>query len=162
MHNNKGTTLVELLVGIIIASLIVLTVGAIAELGKTTRSQLRAESMIYNDIAYGFKLMQSRMHKVNSEPERESASTPWTGGERIEIGNEIFGIYDDAGGMQSFVYVPDKTDLSTRQVIFQLPDNSFTMDVEPNDPVNQVEITLSGVSNGQPFNMKTTITGRKL
>ena len=117
------------------------------------------ESSIYNDISYGFKLIQDRVHKSKTIAV-ETATTPWLG-QKLITGNEAFGVYYQVGSSQDFVYLPDKNDDSNRKVILSVLDTdvlnaAFTING------GKVTVTLSGSKGEIPFNISTTVKSRRL
>jgi hypothetical protein len=151
-------TLVEMLVGMILMVIMLIAVGAISDVGKQGHQNIATEASIYNDIAYGFKLIQNRIHSTNGTVAEEATSTPWIGN-RLVVGNHAFGIYDKAGGWRDFVYLPDKNDENNRQTILTVLDTdaitgTFTVTGD------KVDISLTGTKRKIPFNMSTTVKKR--
>lgn len=163
MNSNKGFTLTELLVTIVIGGLMMLTMGSISEIGKRSHRKLLRESGGYNDIAYGFKLVRNKVHKTRAKDLKSvtilSSSTTWVPlTERLELGaTEKFGIYNEAGNKMSFVYVNGS---GSRQTILEA--DSLDMVIEPEIFVDKVEITLSGIKDGISFSRTILVTSRRL
>lgn len=109
MKSNKGVTLVELMVVMVLTIIMLIAVGAVSGVGKVGYKKISDETVFYNDIAYGFKLIQNRVHSTNGSVSVESTTAPWIGN-RLEVGNEAFGVYDRVGDRKDFVYLPDKND----------------------------------------------------
>ncbi|HEY7710609.1 MAG TPA: prepilin-type N-terminal cleavage/methylation domain-containing protein [Candidatus Entotheonella sp.] len=81
-HQN-AFTLVELLISMIVASILMLTIGVLSVIASSSFTRLNREQAIYNDIAYGIKLMQHRIRSaVGITP--QSVGNPWLG-RQIEV-----------------------------------------------------------------------------
>ena len=155
MKYQKGTTIIELLVVLIIGLTMLLAIGAISDIGKVTQRKLINEASIYNDISYGFKLIQRRAH--GSALSSAGPPTNWVGDQLI-TGNERFGVYVHSGG-QDFVHLLGS---GVRRTILSVlnPDTlSFIPNV--NATLDNVDITLSGTKNGIPFSMTTYVKSRR-
>jgi len=156
----KGTTLIELLVVLIIGLMILLAVGAVSDIGKRSQNKLIVEASIYNDISYGFKLIQRKVHGVGLVPPDNTVVNGWVGS-RLVVGSEAFGVYTHSGG-SDFVHLPDRFDLNDRKTILSVLTSdtlSFTPLVDPN--IGNVDITLWGTKSGIPFNMTTYVKSRR-
>ena len=155
MKYQKGTTIIELLVVLMIRLTMLLAVGAISDIGKRTQYNLINESSIYNDISYGFKLIQRRAH--GSALDSEPPPANWIG-DRLITGSERFGVYVHPGG-QDFVHLLSS---GVRKTILSVlnPDTlSFIPSV--NATTDNADITLSGTKNGIPFSMTMYVTSRR-
>ena len=155
MKNQKGTTLIELLVVLMIGLTMLLAIGAISDIGKQTQRKLIGESSIYNDIAYGFKLIQRRAH--GSALDSVGPPMNWVSDQLI-TGAERFGVYYHPGGMD-FVHLLGS---GVRRTILsvQNPDTlSFIPNV--NSTIDNADITLSGTKNGIPFSMTMYVKSRR-
>jgi len=155
MKYQNGTTLIELLVVLVIGLTMLLAVGAISDIGKRTQHKLMDEASIYNDISYGFKLIQRRAH--GSALNSAGPPTNWIGNQLI-TGNERFGVYVHSGG-QDFVHL---TGGGVRKTILSVltPD---TMNFIPVvcATIDNADITLSGTKNGIPFSMTSYVKSRR-
>lgn len=167
--NKNGFTLIELLVTIIIGGLIMLTMGSVSEIGSRSHKKLVLESDIYNDIAYGFKLVQNKVHKavsVSATP-ISGGSTTWKDGtERLDIGStESFGVYNE-NGVENFVYSLS----GNRQTILEADIVNVDVNLGPDDLTEkgeemfegEVEILLSGTKGGLAFSRTMKVKGRRL
>ena len=61
MRSKNGVSLVELLVSIVVASILILTIGVLSDIPQKSYKKINSEQQIYNDISYGFKLMQNKV-----------------------------------------------------------------------------------------------------
>lgn len=159
MKSIKGTTLIELLVVLVIGLAMLLAIGAISDIGKRTQRNLLGEASIYNDISYGFKLIQRRAH--GSVLDKEGPPTNSWVGDQLITGNERFGVYTHLRG-QDFVHLPNKNDNNVRRTILSVL-NPDTLNFVPlvNIAMGSADITLSGIKNGILFNMTTYVKSRR-
>jgi len=157
MRDKSGTTLIELLVVLVIGFIMLFAVGLISDIGRQSEADVQVESSIYRDIAYGFKLIQSRVHSSKIVSSETPGTNAWIS-DKLIAGNQAFGVYTHTGG-HDFVHLPNKSDDNTRRNI---------LSVLPTDTLNayysvsgaQVDITLNGMKSDIPFNMTTTINRR--
>jgi len=152
--NNKGITLVELLVSIIASAILMLTIGVLSELAVASSRELRLEADIFNDIMYGTKILQKKV--------RESANcipvTPgglWIG-ERLDCGIEAIGVYNNSGAYE-LVYMQDKTG-TAREPILLVSDTNLGINFTLNSDAITVRIT--GSKDNIPFDIVSTVTTR--
>ncbi len=151
MKSEKGVTIIELLVVLIVGAIMLIGVNAISNIGHRSFGTVQSEETIFNDISYVFKLIQNRVHgsKIQSD------------GTGLIAGNEKFGIYVHSGG-RDLMYYPNRFNESINQAIFSVPSAgmlNFAYDV--NADAGDVEITLTGEKNDVPFNMSTSIRSRR-
>ena len=159
MRNEKGFSLVELLVSIIVAAILILTTGVLSSIANRSYYKFNSEQQIYNDISYGFKLMQNKvrsaasMSKITTKP-----NPPWVNGEQLVIGTAAFGLYQAAGGTKrDFAYSANGT--AETEAIFSVPDANLTLTID-SISAKSVTITLSGKKDTIPFTIKNTIMRR--
>ena len=151
MRRKEGVTIVELLVVLIVAAIMLLGVNAISRIGHRSHRKILEEASVYNDIAYAFKLMQSRVHRSKIQ----------SNGTELITGNEKFGVYVHSGG-RDLMYYPNRYDASVNHVIFSVPGTgtmNFNCDV--NAVSGDVDIVLEGEKNDIPFDMSTQIRSRR-
>ena len=156
MKHIRGTTIIELLVVLMIGLTMLLAIGTISEIGKRTQRNLLDEASIYNDISYGFKLIQRRAH--GSALFNEAPPVNWVGG-RLITGNEKFGVYVHSGG-QDFVHLLSS---GVRRIILSVQ-NPETLIFIPNvnATIDNADITLSsGPNNRIPFSMTMYVKSRR-
>jgi len=155
MKFKRGTTIIELLVVLMIGLTMLLAIGAISDIGKRTQRNLINEASIYNDISYGFKLIQRRAH--GSALDSEGPPANWVG-DRLITGSERFGVYVHPGG-QDFVHLLGS---GVRRTILSVlnPDTlSFIPNVDAT--IDNADISLSGTKNGIPFSMTMYVKSRR-
>ena len=92
MRNKKGFTLIEILITLIVASILVLAMGAISHISLTSYKRLRDRASIMSDVMYAFKFIQNRVHAAHVV-ESQTVGTPWVGGFKLICNNSAFGIY---------------------------------------------------------------------
>lgn len=151
MRSEKGITIIELLVVLIVGAVMLIGVNAISSIGNRSHRKLMEEGTIYNDISYVFKLLQSRVHRSKIQSD----------GAELVTGNEKFGVYVHSGG-RDLLYYPNRLNTSINQVLFSVPDPgtlNFAYDI--NETAGDVDITLTGERNEVSFNMTTKIRSRR-
>ena len=116
MKNQKGFSLVEMLVSLIMAAILILTVGVISTIANSSFSRLNKEQQIYNDISYGFKLLQYKVRASSSIAEG-NRSAPWVSGEHFLVDTGAFGLYQTNATTTDFVY----DNGAQRETIFSVP-----------------------------------------
>jgi len=156
-----------MLVALIIGMIMLFAVGSISEIGKKSHKRISIESGIYNDIAYGFKLIRNRVHESGDGDIdfQEASSAPWIiGTDWLKIGNEAFGVYDQAGDMKDIVYLPDIiSDPDVRKTILSVPDtDELDLHIHYDPAVDTYDIIFKGTKNDIPFEMKTVVKKRML
>ena len=180
--NNKAFSLTEMLVSMIIAAVMILTIGVISSISTSTYSSLSKEAQVYKDIAYGFKLMQNRMRSVQNytiippaaRPTWASSNPPWIN--LITLDNAAgadmaFALYRTTSGTakRMFVYVPDTEatinciNRTNCEVIFEVLDpnnSSANLDLTLSSGSNAVTAQISRTNADNPFDMTTTILKR--
>ena len=116
MKNQKGFSLVEMLVSLIMAAILILTVGVISTIANSSFSRLNKEQQIYNDISYGFKLLQYKV-RASSSIAAGNRSAPWVSGQHFLVDNGAFGLYQTSAATTDFVY----DNGVQRETIFSVP-----------------------------------------
>lgn len=164
MKYDKGTTLVELMVVLAIGGLIISAAGSVTNIARRSHSKIARSATIYNDIAYGFKLMQRKIRESSNVVRNSTVTNSWIG-EKLNVDNHAFGVYSHSGSSQrDFVYLPDKNVDSIRETIFSvfgsdLLNAVYTVNYALNE--TKVGINLSGVRSSILFNMTTTVKTRR-
>lgn len=183
MKKNKGFTLVELLVCIVIVSIMILTIGVLSDIGNTGYNKASNTESIYNDISYAFKLIRNKVRssesmKINSTP----ANPPWISSQLLYRYNVIvggiptltegaFGLYQtNVNSTKALVYVPDTSiafncDSNTNcETILSVPSNqtlNLTFPGTATDVnINSVTIKLNGGKNKIKFDTVNSISRR--
>ena len=181
MRNKKGITLVELLVSMIVASILILTVGVLSSTANRSFKKLTSKQQIYNDISYGFKLTQNKVRASSGIGKvLKPNGTPWRS-DKLVIGISEFGIYRN-GTSRDFVFIPDLSSETTQEKILSVPDSndsdsnlvmSINCDCTRASPTTyncsnssctvtpkSVTLVLTGTKDNIPFDMETTILKR--
>ena len=154
MINKKAFTLVEMLITLIVAAILVLTMGVLSDLAMSTTTKLRRETEIYNEVLHGYKIMQKHMREASSCAMITPSSVSWIG-DIVEcpatpgVEGIAFGVWDNAGDRQ-LVFLEDKLDDTNREVIVEVPSNNAF----PNNT-----LTIGGTLN--PGYLDVTIQGSK-
>ena len=166
MRNKNGFSLTELLVSIVVASILILTIGVLSSIANGSFNKISSEQQTYNDISYGFKLMQNRVRIASSMSKTTTKpNPPWVNSEELVVDNVAFGLYQASGGTKrDFVYLADKNDETNRETIFTVPDAnlSWTLTCNPSSCSSPKSITLilTGKKDNIPFDMETTVMKR--
>jgi len=164
MRNSKATTLIELLVGFLIATMLVLMIGSILAIGNTRAKRLRDESSISNNISYAYKFMHNRIRKAKNITQDTPTDPVWLGS-RLIVDNGSAGMgalgvlqYSDR---KEFVYLPNKNDIGRKEVFLSVPRTgnndinfNFTQDG------NIVYVNIQGQYHNIPFFQNTSIAKR--
>lgn len=157
MRKTSGFTYVEFLISIVIASILILTVVAIASIGHGSHQRVIKKAEVYNDIMYSFRMFEDRIHRAKVL-KVEGASAPWVSS-KIIVDNEAFGVYKDTSkSTRELVYLPDKDDETNREVLFFTNDPDLEMTLIQG--TKSVAITLKGKKNAIPFDMATKVKKR--
>lgn len=162
--NKRGFSLIELQISILIASVLVISIGMVSQISMETYNKYRQEAQIFNDISYGFKFLQSKIRgSGNVIPSTLVAETDYQWiGQPLQIDNEVFGLYqklNDEG--RDFVYVKDADDITNRDTLFSLAaaDNPQWSVSYPT--AQTVQINLNNDDGAEiPFDLSTRIKRR--
>ncbi len=161
MRNKNGFSLVELLVSIVVASVLILTIGVLSSIANGSYNKINSEQQIYNDLSYGFKLMQNKV-RASSTVSITAASGSWVS-PRVSVSDGNFGIFRNTTSLATREFSYDNG--TTREVILSVPDpnnSSAILDLTAVQTAtsNAVTVTITGTKNNMPFNMQTTVTKR--
>ena len=63
---SKGITLVELLVGLMVAAIVILTIGAIGTIAGKSYNDLRNKSGVYNDSMFALELIRENVRQAQT------------------------------------------------------------------------------------------------
>jgi len=162
MRNNRGFSLIEMQVSFVVATILILAVGAISSISTQSYNKIRNEATLYDDLSYGFMLVQNRVRKSDSpvEPPESMTDSRWVTGKRLVVDNAAFGLFKETGQSKTeFIYLPDKDDLSTKEIIFEVEDTD-EIDLILATTVSGVTLTLEGEKNEVPFDITTQIVRR--
>ena len=156
--SENGFSLVELLVSMLCASVLILAVGVLSSMANSSFNKLSSKQQIYNDISYGFKLLQFKVRNSNSIVPGNKLP-PWIANQHflIDNGNGVFGLYQTNAAVTDLVY----DDGVHKETIFSVPQPGTVSLSFPVAMTNQaVTISLSGTKDNIPFDMETTIYRR--
>ena len=186
----SGVTLVELLVSLLIATVLVLTIGAISEISLKSYTKNRQRISTISDIYYGFKVVQKHIREAKTITQITSASlertedqltvNSWqTPSKAMELDNGLIGVFRSVPTQSSylvpmceFVYIPDKTkaiDSTNKDILIQVedPGNScstlrWSILCDTTNCLNprNVTVNIKGTKNNLPFNISTKIYKR--
>ena len=156
MKNNNGFSLVELLVSIIIASILVLTVGVLSSVANSSFNRLNSEQQIYNDLSYGFKLLQYKVRGSSSIATGNRAS-PWISGKHFLIDGGAFGLYQSSSTETDLVY---DNGTQIEKILLVPQPGSVNLSFPVAITSQAVTVRVSGAKNNVSFDMQTTIARR--
>ena len=155
MNNKNGFSLVEVLVSIVIASILILTIGIISSIANGTYNKLSKEQSIYNDISYAFKLMQNKIH-MSSTLAVGSNPSPWITNQHFVVDGGTFGLYQTSATAKDLIYVSG----GTTETLLTVPQpGTITLSMAITSG-KYITITLSGKKDNIPFQMETAVLRR--
>ena len=156
LKNKNGTSLVELLVGILVSSILILTIGVLSETANRSYNKLYIQQQIYNDISYGLKMLQNKV-RIGGTLVAGNKSAPWVSGQHFLIGSGAFGLYQTSGTVKDLVY----DNGVTRETLFSVPQpGTITLAFPVTLTSKSVTIQISGTKNNIPFDILATATRR--
>ena len=162
MKNNRGFTIVELLVSMIVSGILILTIVYISSISRNSYQKVLDEAAVFDDITYGFKLMQNRVHQTSGVT-IESATGSWAS-QKLVVENgdvdNVFGLYD-SGNTIDFVYLDNKDYESQREVLFSIPiPSTETPNLTFSQNGKALTAHFTGTKNKIKFDLTTTIQRR--
>ncbi|MBN1869237.1 MAG: prepilin-type N-terminal cleavage/methylation domain-containing protein [Candidatus Omnitrophica bacterium] len=158
MNQIRGYTLIELLVGFLIGTVMILMIGSILKIGNLSYRGLSDKTQTVNDVAYGLKFMRHEIREAASLSSDAPEDPVWKGS-RLLVDNTAFGILRTTG-KEEFVYLPDKTDVNTRRVLVSMPEgNGLAFQIYDQDG-QSVRVELSWTQEGKTSNMQTIVARR--
>jgi len=131
---NKGFTLTELTVALVVGLMLMLVIGMISSIGYRTDVNVRREAELYNDIFFGFDLIQRRVREAQAVS--ATANT-------LSVDNLVF----QSDG-SNFFYAD--TDDDTDHMILE-NGNGITFSPTVNDEL--VTVRLQGIKQGFTFDL---------
>ena len=140
--NKRSFTLTELLAGIAVAAIAILTVGAIGTFSFKTYKDLRNQSSVYNDAQFALELIRESVRQSTSAPVVAGTCLTVTG----SAGTLYF--YKNAAGT-SLVYGSAACSSVTNKIIIS---GVTTLVFTPSISSNLVTVILSGSKSNIPFN----------
>lgn len=180
-NNNKAFSMVELLVSIVVASIMILTIGILSSISNRTYHKLDKEQTLYNDISYGLKLIQNKVRSSITIPQISPFGGSWASQQLVMTNYDddpakqvnftsTFGLQIN-GSNRNFVYIADYTNNAwdKTEIILSLPNNndniltftsgtnnSYKAEIKcPSTPGN-----TSNCKDKIDFDISTTITRR--
>ena len=103
LTSTRGFSMVELLVSIIIATILMLAVGAISSISLSSHNKVRNESELFGDLAYTFKTFQKITREAGNSQAGPCTTPPcgaWASKQLIVsnnagTSNDAFGLFDN-------------------------------------------------------------------
>jgi prepilin-type N-terminal cleavage/methylation domain-containing protein len=140
MRNHKGFTLAELLIGLIVALIVTLMVGALANIAYKSYFDLRNKSGVFNDVQFALQLLEENVRQSSSAPTFASNCLTVV----TSTGTRIFYINSN-----NFVFSTSCGSATNTPIIKGVTNLVFTPDLS-NLPL--IKVALSGIKNGVTFN----------
>ncbi|MCK4882973.1 MAG: prepilin-type N-terminal cleavage/methylation domain-containing protein [Candidatus Omnitrophica bacterium] len=161
LTSRSGLSLIELLVAMLIAAILLLTVGVLSRISIVTQRRSFNEMQIQADISYGFKFMRNRIREYGFGT--DTPGSPWLS-DRILVNGGAFGIYQKTN-TKDFVYALDagNPDPDVMKVILSVPNaGELNLDLPLSDlaPPRTITVQIDGEKNNIPFDMVMTVTKR--
>jgi hypothetical protein len=151
-----GFTIVELIVGLVIGTILILIIAAMSNITLGSYERIRKEAQVYQDVFRGFELMKHSCRNL------DHAVDPVMVGNTITFGTRRFWING-----QDFVYTDPNGDHAIISGVNELAFNFFCgQDAAGNWIVPCIgastifHVTLSGVKDTVRFTLSTDITRR--
>jgi prepilin-type N-terminal cleavage/methylation domain-containing protein len=159
IKNQRGLTLVEMLVTLVIAAIMMLSIGVLSGMSNRSYARQREEAAVYTDVSYGFKLLQNRVHEGGSL-QVLSQSGQWQGNRLMISSHQVFGIYQASGSTtKEFVYLPDSTNENNREIILSVPAPG-SLNVNVSVTGGAVNLQVYGTKGKTPFDFSTVVVRR--
>ena len=161
----SGFSLAELLVAMIISVVLALTVGVISTISLKADKKYRDEIQVHTDAAYGFKLIRKYVRESSDFSIDTSPPGPWVS-DRVKLDitgfeetDRAFGLYQN-GTNVDFVFLPDETDETNREIILSVPTGNISLNVT-NPAANSITLDLQVTKDGYTYNISTTAMRRR-
>ena len=162
LRSENGVSLVEVLVAMIIALVLLLSIGVISRISIRTHTKYCSETQIYADISCGFKMIQKHIRESSGANVDTPGALPWVGSRIVVVNgvgnNSVFGLYQNTDSVD-FVYLENIADENDREVILSVP-NADTVTLTLISGAKLFEVQIQGEKGGVPFDMSTTILRR--
>jgi prepilin-type N-terminal cleavage/methylation domain-containing protein len=172
-NNQRGFSLAELLVGIIVAAIVILMISAIGTIAYKAYNNLRTNSGFYNDSQFALQLVREAVRQSTKLPSvNGSCLTTFAGVAQ----NPTYFYTMPQGAPTSFFRSSDacySTTVSSENIFKGVPNLAFTIcgnnisfpGIPACNPVvagQVLQIALSGSKNGQNFSFLISATGRNV
>ena len=164
MKSPKAYTLIELLVGFMIGTVMILMIGTVLSIGTMSHKKVRDEGAIFNDVSYAFRFLRNRVREsslINYDTSPGSVS--WEG-PRLIVGDQdaqgVFGVLV-TNNERIFIYAADKNDLNNKDILMKVPkqqDNNLSFYFTQMD--NHIRVYLMGKRDKIPFSFSSSIRKR--
>ena len=147
--DKRSFTLTELVIGLAAGAIVILTIGVISSVGISSSNKLRKEAEVYNDIRFGFDLIEHSIRKAKAKDVTVDEANA-----TLKLDGFLFQ-KDDVKGEFFYTIDPDTT---TRHVIITGVNGlQFT----PHPPIGKlIQVDLSGSKEGVAFYLSTSAMRR--
>lgn len=181
--NNRGFSLMEMEVSLVVAAILVLTIGVLSQISLQADTNKRRTAQIYYDLDYAVRMAQNKI-RPSSSIQAAIGMTNWVG-TPLMIDSGAIGLWDANaanGGKRQFIYMsqyfPDPLS-GARDLLMEMPvvDSynflNFSYTFTGSAPYKQIQITISGereMANNvtgnsryhNPFSIQFTVTRRPI
>jgi len=145
-NKKRGFSLIELLIGIIVAGIVILMISAVGTIAYQSYNNLRNQSGVYNDSQFALQLIREGI--------RQSTSVPTIAGTCLTIVTAASTKYYytmTSGTTKSLVYGSNACSSATNEpIISGVTSTGFVF--TPSVTGQLVTVALSGTKNGVSFN----------
>ena len=154
-YDERGLTLTEVLVGLIIGSIVLLSIGVMSSTAIGSYERLRKESEVYADISYGFNLIK---YAARNSSTANATNTTLTCGNRTfqTQGNDF--VYQDSNGTHPII-TGVSTPLDFKIYCSQDAGGNWELD-KCSSSSTIFHVTLSGKKDKVAFNLYTDVMRR--
>jgi prepilin-type N-terminal cleavage/methylation domain-containing protein len=187
MRNNKGFSLVEMLVALIVAAIMILMIGVLSNIGQKEYKKVYEKQAIYNDISYGFKLIENRVRDSDSmtfsvatapswggnppwiKSADDATTTPTSLGGRLIVRHtetsvieSAFCLYQENGSTsKNLVYVPDISAPTIFDRILTVDTTTDTLNLTfRNSSSSSITVRINGTKNNISFDISNVVLRR--
>jgi prepilin-type N-terminal cleavage/methylation domain-containing protein len=155
-QRNQGFTLTEVIVGLVIGGVILLTICVISGTAFSSSENLRREAEVYNDVFFGFNLMNYACRNATTIAVDRVNMTLTFGNSTFRTRNNRDFIYSDAGGDHAII-----SEVNNLNFSFQCLDAGGNWSNNNCSNASRIfRIILSGDKNAVVFNFSNDIARR--
>ena len=165
-NSNKAFSLIEMQVSLLIASILVLAVGALASMSTKSYNKIQSQAAIYNDVTYSLKMIQNKVRSSIAAPTVDVSKNPsiWLDGKQLVIDQGAFGVYKTIDSpVREFVYLNDKNNETNREVLFRFEKNEDELMFSPSSTASECSslmVKFKGTKDKIPFDLSSCIVRR--
>jgi len=153
----RGFTLAELIIGMLISSILILTVGVISGTAVTSYEKLRKEAQAYDDLYYGVDLIERSVRRAESVSWGSNTLTLGMWDNTTNPPQPYSAIFQNNGN--SLTYKRDSRSSDAPDIVMQGVSN---LTFAPNPPTNTTlfNATLNGTKDNIVFTRSISVMRR--